>query len=281
MLRWKIGEVSVTRIVDDTAYDLGPMILPDVTKEMLGAISWLSPHYVDAEGNMILSIHALLVETPDRKILVDTCIGNDKDLSFPQWSQRSSSFLDDLAGEGGTRDAIDTVLCTHLHVDHVGFNTVLENGKWAPTFPSARYLFGRKEFEYWKAEPDMVGPVFGESVQPIVDAGLAELVEMDHKVCAEVSLEPTPGHTPGHVSVHIRSAGEEAVITGDMLHHPCQIARPDWSSSVDFDKEQSQSTKREFLGRYADQPVLVIGTHFATPTAGRIVRDGDAYRLDA
>ncbi|MBW2361828.1 MAG: MBL fold metallo-hydrolase [Deltaproteobacteria bacterium] len=281
MLRWRIGEVTVTRIVDDTAYDLGPMILPEVTKEMLGSISWLSPHYVDADGNMILSIHGLLVETPDRKILVDTCIGNDKDLSMPAWSQRSSSFLDDLASQGGTRDAIDTVLCTHLHVDHVGFNTVLENGKWAPTFRNARYLFGRKEFEYWKDEPDMVGPVFGESVQPIVDAGLAELVEMDHKVCAEVALEPTPGHTPGHVSVHIRSAGEEAVITGDMLHHPCQIARPDWTTSVDFDKEQSQRTKREFLGRYAEQPVLVIGTHFATPTAGHIVRDGDTYRLDA
>jgi glyoxylase-like metal-dependent hydrolase (beta-lactamase superfamily II) len=151
---------------------------------------------------------------------------------------------------------------------------------WAPTFPNARYLFARKEWEYWKDQPEEFGPVITDSVRPIVDAGLADLVDTDHELTDEVWLEPTPGHTPGHVSVRIRSAGEEAVITGDMIHHPCQIAQPSWSAAVDHDAELGRKTRRGFLERSAGTPVLVIGTHFAAPGAGRIVRDGDAYRLD-
>ena len=191
------------------------------------------------------------------------------------------SFLEDLAEAGFPRESFDTVMCTHLHVDHVGWNTMLVDGKWAPTFPNARYLFARREWEYWSQnEQDDFGPVVEDSVRPIVDAGLADLVDMDHRITSEVWLEPTPGHTPGHVSVRISSQGEEAVITGDMTHHPCQFSHPDWAATVDYDADQSTQTRLDFYARYADQPVLVIGTHFATPTAGKIVRDGDAYRLD-
>ena len=117
-------------------------------------------------------------------------------------------------------------------------------------------------------------------MQPIFDAGLADLVDADAAVNDEVRLVPTPGHTPGHVSVAIRSRGEEAVITGDMIHHPCQIAYPDWSTTADSDQDWARDTRESFLDRHADSPVLVIGTHFAGPTAGRLVRDGDRYRLD-
>jgi glyoxylase-like metal-dependent hydrolase (beta-lactamase superfamily II) len=196
---------------------------------------------------------------------------------------RHGPFLDDIAAAGYPRDSIDTVLCTHLHVDHVGWNTMLVDGKWQPTFPNARYLIGRKEWEHWRSEDAAQrrgDDIIGDSVRPIFDAGLADLVEMNHVVGDGVWLEPTPGHTPGHVSVRISSRGEDAIITGDCMHHPCQIARPHWSSAADSDVDAARTTRLAFLERYADGPVLVIGTHFATPTAGHITRDGDVYRLD-
>jgi glyoxylase-like metal-dependent hydrolase (beta-lactamase superfamily II) len=119
-----------------------------------------------------------------------------------------------------------------------------------------------------------------DSIQPVIDAGLVDLVATDAQLTEHVWLTPTPGHTPGHVSVHIRSRGEEAVITGDLAHHPAQFAHPEWRSSADTDGDMAEATRRAFIARYADRPVLVIGTHFATPTAGHIVRDGDRWRLD-
>jgi len=280
MLRWKIGDVSVTRVVDDEISSIGALLLPQATPEILRPIPWMSP-FLDDEGQLTLSIHTLVVESRGRRFLVDTCLGNDKERPIvPEWHLRSTSFLSDLAAAGAPRESIDLVLCTHLHLDHVGWNTIRVGDRWVPTFPNARYLFARKEWEFWKDQPEELGPAITDSVRPIVDAGLADLVETDHALTDEVRLEPTPGHTPGHVSVRIRSAGEEAVITGDMMHHPCQIAHPEWSTVLDHNADDSQRTRRDFLARCAQKPVLVIGTHFATPTAGRIVRDGDAYRLD-
>ena len=278
-LRWQVGDVRITRVVDDLDTWIGKHILPMATPEALAPTSWLQPHFVDAEGVIILSLHALVVETAAATILVDTCLGNDKPRAIEQWSMRSSDFLSDLTRAGFDPATIDIVLCTHLHIDHVGFNTTLCDGKWVPTFPNARYLFARVEWEHWKNEPEDLGPVISDSVRPIIDAGLADLVEMNHQVTPEVSLQPTPGHTPGHVSVDIRSKGERAAITGDMIHHPCQIAHPEWSSTADTDGELSYETRRKFLEQHADRSSLVIGTHFAGPTAGTVVRDGNAYKL--
>jgi glyoxylase-like metal-dependent hydrolase (beta-lactamase superfamily II) len=141
---------------------------------------------------------------------------------------------------------------------------------------------GRVEIEYWSRqhEREDMRAVFGDSVQPIYDAGLVDLVETDAKLTDEISLTPTLGHTPGHVSVRIVSRGEQALITGDFLHHPCQIARPEWASTADYDAAQGQRTRERMFSELAGAPVLVIGTHFAGATAGRIVRDGDTWRLD-
>ncbi len=278
MLTWKIGDVRVTQIVELTTASLGPYLLPQATPEALRSLPWIAPFVQD--GKIVLSVHAFVIEAPGNLIVVDTCIGNDKERSYPRWNQMQGDFLQKLQSAGFDTRAVNTVLCTHMHVDHVGWNTYRRNGRWLPTFANARYLFAEAEWDHWRTEPQEYGPVFADSVQPIFDAGLADLVATTHHVCAEVALEPTPGHTPGHVSVHVRSRGEEAVITGDMIHHPCQIAHPEWSSSADTDPELAARTRGGFLARYSGAPVLVLGTHFAAPTAGRIVRDGDTYRLD-
>jgi len=256
-------------------------ILRDATRENLLRDAWLRPHFVSEQGEARMSVHSFVVEAPGRRILVDTCIGNDKRLSIPGWNQRQGPFLAELTAAGFVPDSIDTVLCTHLHVDHVGWNTRLENGRWLPTFRNARHLCSRREYEHWDEAGGVENEiVLAESVRPVYEAGLVDLVADDHVVSDEIRLEPTPGHTPGHVSVHITSRGEEAVITGDLMHHPVQIAHPEWGSRADYDGAQAEATRLAFLRRYADRPVLVLGTHFAGPTAGRLVRDGDGYRLD-
>ena len=284
MQRWKIGDVTVTKVVEIESVGKVTWILPDATPERLRTVDWLVPDFATTDGKAHVSIHALVVESAGQRILVDTCIGNDKQRpNIPVWDRLSGPFLEDLEAAGFAPESIDRVLCTHLHIDHVGWNTRLVDGKWVPTFENARYLFGRREFEYWKAEDaedSLYGDVFGDSVQPVFEAGLVDLVDSDHVVNSEIRFEPTPGHTPGHVSVVIESRGERAVITGDLMHHPVQCAHPEWGSSADVEPEQALRTRREFLARYADGPVLVIGTHFAGPTAGKIVRDGDAYRLE-
>jgi glyoxylase-like metal-dependent hydrolase (beta-lactamase superfamily II) len=282
MMKWRIGKVTVTKIVELEVTGGSRFILPQAVPETILPIAWLQPHFADERGRLKMSIHALVVETPQRRILVDTCLGNDKEnRRIPGWNNLQGPFLADLAEAGYARDSIDTVLCTHLHVDHVGWNTMLVEGRWVPTFPKARYLFGRTEYEHWTRQHDREDMAFvmGDSVRPVVEAGLVDLVEAGHRVCEEVSLVPTPGHTPGHASVRISSEGEEALITGDFMHHPCQIAHPEWSSTADSDAEAARATRERVLTRLAGTPILVIGTHFAGATAGCILRDGDAFRL--
>ena len=282
-LKWTIGDVTVTRIVELEAVGGSRFILPQATREASLGISWLQPHFADETGRLKMSIHALVVETPDRRIIVDTCIGNDKQREMEAWSHLQTRFLHDLEAAGFPRESIDTVLCTHLHVDHVGWNTMLVDGVWKPTFPNARYLMGRREFEYWRGEADETAGdpmIFIDSVQPVWDAGLVDLVETDHQVCDQVKLVPTLGHTPGHVSVQITSGGAEALITGDFIHHPCQLAHPEWASSADYDPAASTETRERMFTALSESPTLVIGTHFATPTAGRVVKDGEVFRFE-
>jgi glyoxylase-like metal-dependent hydrolase (beta-lactamase superfamily II) len=280
-MRWNIGRVKITKIVELETVGHTRFILPLAGREEIQQLPWLIPHFATEDGRLKMSIHALVVETPSRRIVVDTGLGNDKQgRSVPTWNNRHGPFLDDLTAAGFPPDSIDTVLCTHLHVDHVGWNTRLVGGEWVPTFEKARYVFGGNEYAYWRdrsAEGDKAA-VFADSVAPIVAAGRADLVESDARICDEITLIPTPGHSPGHMSLHIRSDGEEGLLTGDVAHHPCQMAHLDWSSTVDSDPVQSAQTRRELFARCADRPVLVIGGHF---DAGHIKRDGDAFRFIA
>lgn len=282
MSQWQIGKVKVTRVVELELAGGTRFLLPQATRDEVKKMGWLAPHFADKEGNLIMSVHALVVETPERKMVVDTCIGNDKQRSIPTWSNLQTPFLEDLKTAGYHREDIDTVMCTHLHVDHVGWNTMLVDGEWRPTFPNARYLMGKEEFEYWNdfEAGDINAGVMEDSVKPVFDAGLVDLVDMNHRVCDEVYLEPTTGHTPGHVSVHIESEGQEALITGDCIHHPCQIEKLDWSSSADYDQQAAKKTRESLMQKYADKDILIIGTHFAAPTAGHLKSRGDGYWLD-
>jgi glyoxylase-like metal-dependent hydrolase (beta-lactamase superfamily II) len=226
-----------------------------------------------------MSIHSLVLETPTRRIVVDTGLGNDKEgRNVPTWNNGSGPFLETLTAAGFPPDSIDTVLCTHLHVDHVGWNTRLVGGQWVPTFANARYVFGRTEYEHWRdhsVEPDKVA-VFNDSVKPIVDAGLADLVASDHRLTDEITLIPTPGHSPGHMSLHIVSDGEAALLAGDVAHHSCQMAHLDWSSTADSDPAQSTETRRALFSRFADTPTLVIGGHF---DGAHLEREGHAFKF--
>jgi glyoxylase-like metal-dependent hydrolase (beta-lactamase superfamily II) len=276
---WNVGNVKITKIVELETVGSTRFILPLASNEEIRKLPWLIPHFATEEGRLKMSIHSLVVETPLRRILVDTGLGNDKQgRNVPTWNNRQGPFLETMRAAGFPPESIDTVLCTHLHVDHVGWNTRLVEGRWVPTFANARYVFGKSEYEYWRDhsdEPDKLA-VFEDSVRPIVDAGKADLVTPGDIICEEMTLLPTPGHSPGHMSVHIRSNGEEALLTGDVAHHPCQMAHLDWSSTADSDPAQSAVTRRELFSRFADSPVLVIGGHF---NAGHIQRDGDAFRF--
>ena len=269
---WQIGDIKVTRVVEMEVVGGSRFILPDATRDACLPYSWMQPHFMDDSGNLVMSIHALVIEVGERRIIVDTCIGNDKERSIPNWSNLQTNFLKDMENIGYPVESIDTVLCTHLHVDHVGWNTRLVNGDWVPTFENARYLIGEDEWTYWDTneDPTTYGNVMDDSVRPVIEAGLVDLDSTSETIAPGIRLESTPGHTPGHVSVLLESRGEEAVITGDCIHHPCQITRTDWCSSADYDKDQGRATREKFLERLVETNVLVIGTHFATPTAGHI-----------
>jgi glyoxylase-like metal-dependent hydrolase (beta-lactamase superfamily II) len=283
MLKWQVGDVTISRIVElemSSPYSTKHPFIPDATPERMREPSWLHPHHVTPEGKLNTSIHALLVDAPGLRLVVDTCIGNDRPRRIIGKKPLSLPFLERFAESGWKLSDVNAVVCTHLHVDHVGWNTMLVDGKWAPTFPNARYFIGKAEHAHWIAEGEgETKDILADSVQPIFDAGLAQLVEMDHRISDEVRLMPTPGHTPGHVSVAIESKGQRAIITGDIMHHPCQMAHPDWCAAFDSNQSAAQATREAFLRNVAGTGALVIGTHFATPTAGRVERDGEGYRL--
>jgi len=279
MKSWKVGDVTVTRIVEIWDFhDNINMTMPDATAEEVLALDWLHPHYATPEGLQRMNFQGFVVQAPGRTVVVDSCIGAGRDRQFDVFCDLPEGFLEDLESLGISREEVDTVMCTHLHFDHVGWNTYKDpqTGEYRPTFPNARYLFGKTEFEAWKdIRNDGVhhpGHMI-ECVDPIVEAGMADFIEADHVIGEGIWCEPSHGHTPGHVHVRISSQGEEAVITGDLMHHPMQCAMPHRAATFDMDKETGRQTRIGFVDKYADSGVLVIGAHFAEPTAGHMVRD--------
>ena len=279
--RWNVGDVKITSVMESADRIPWQAIFPAETSGLYKKYDWLVPRFMTPEGQIILAVQAFVLTVGGRRIVVDTCVGNDKPREIEQCNNLQTAFLKDLTAAGFPPETIDTVLCTHLHFDHVGWNTQWTNGQWVPTFPRARYLFGRREWEHCQnLLRDKTGDIrhILDSVEPILDAGLAELVESDHRLTDEIWLEPTHGHTPGHVSVHIASQGEEAVITGDVFHNPIQFAEPEICSGACVDKEMSRKTRRDFLSRYENRAARVFAVHFNDPV-GWIVRDTRNWRF--
>lgn len=284
MLQRRLGDITLDRIIETETADpfFDPLeFFPETTPDHWAPHrSWMQPTAMDpATGKLVLAIQSFLVRTRHNTIVVDTCVGDDKPRSMPRWNMTSSGrWLQNLAAAGVRPEAVDYVLCTHLHRDHVGWNTRLHDGRWVPTFPNATYLFSRKEFEYWEKERDLrPNEGFGDSVLPIVEAGRVRWVSNDFRLDDDVRLESTPGHTPDHVSVRVASRGAEAVITGDLIHTPIQCLEPAWAMRADFDREQARTTRRGFLERCAGTDTLVCATHFPSPSFGRVVPRGDAF----
>jgi glyoxylase-like metal-dependent hydrolase (beta-lactamase superfamily II) len=285
MKTWRIGNVEVTRIVEVwNREDPLAMLLEDGTPALMLSYPWLQPHHATATGNLLVNFQGFAIKAGRRRIIIDTCIGANRQREYEFFSNLQSSFLEDLASIGIGVNDVDTVLCTHLHFDHVGWNTRYIDGRWVPTFQNARYLLGREEYEHWMMLRATGGyhdvRHLGECVDPIVSCGLAHFIESSHRLTPEIYLEPTPGHTPGHVSVRISSAGEQAIITGDLLHNPIQIALPDLIAKFDMDKTLAARQRRRFVERYRDRAALIIGSHFCDPTAGWIVADGDRWKFE-
>ncbi|ANZ40204.1 MBL fold metallo-hydrolase [Lentzea guizhouensis] len=285
MVTWTVGTLTVHRIDEALAPpETGPWLLPEATPELVHRHPWLKPDFAADDGTLRLATHSFVVVGNGLRIVVDTGIGNGKTRANAAWHDLRTGYHDRLVDAGIGPDTVDLVLLTHLHTDHVGWNTHVVDGQWVPLFTNARYVTSKLEREFW-ADQTMEEPrlqMFRDSVHPVEDAGLLDLVEVGRngvEVAEGVRLVPTPGHTPGHVAVELTSAGQTALITGDCLHHPVQIASPDVTSCADVDPGQARATRHALLESLANTETLLLGTHFPPPTAGRVVRDPDGARL--
>ncbi|MCO6416416.1 MBL fold metallo-hydrolase [Siccirubricoccus sp. KC 17139] len=282
---FQLGDLTIHRIIEEERPLFDPLeFFPTLTKEVLEENrSWLEPTSIDpATGKLILCIQSYIVETPHHRILVDTCVGNHKERpTRPFWHQKNDATWErNLAGAGFRPEDIDYVMCTHLHVDHVGWNTQLKDGRWVPTFPKARYIFGEREYAYWEAEHRKTpNPVIADSVLPVVEAGQVDLVATDHAMNDHVRLTPTPGHTPDHYAVELGKGETIAVLTGDLIHSPLQARYPELGMRADVDSAQGAVTRRKFLECHCDSGRLMCTGHFASPSTGHFTRWGDGFRF--
>ena len=281
-----LGDVTIQRIIEEETPLFDPLtFFPNLTKDTLEENRvWLEPAALDpVTGKLILCIQSWVVRTKHHTILVDTCVGNDKDRpNHPFWNRlRGAAYMRGLAAIGLTVDDIDIVMCTHMHVDHVGWNTRLENGRWVPTFPKARYVFSAQEFAYWNGE-NAKAPVlpFADSVLPIVEAGRAEMVADDHAIADDIRLEATPGHTPHHVALRVGGGDHEALFTGDLIHSPLQARYPELSMRADWDPTLAAKTRRRVLECACEARTLLCFAHFPSPSTARLSRWGSGFRAD-
>jgi glyoxylase-like metal-dependent hydrolase (beta-lactamase superfamily II) len=291
VLTWSIGAVSVTRVEELLGFaSVAPeRYLAGLEREVLQRhLSWLVPHHYSVEHDrFITSVHSWLIRTAWHTILLDCCAGNHKERpGFARFHQLDTPFLKRLRAAGAAPEQIDIVLCTHLHSDHVGWNTIRRDGRWVPTFPNAQYLFSRIENEHGDprrnpaadADPQR-GEAYRDSVLPVIEAGQAVLLEGAHQVDDAMMVEPAPGHTPGHVVLRLEQGDERALFCGDAVHHPLQVYAPHWNSGFCELPEQARATRRRLLEHCAERNALLFPVHFGAPHVAAIAPAGTAFSL--
>jgi len=282
MAQTRIGDIHIQRIVEleEPFIPVGRMF-PDAKPEAIAPHrSWLEPWALCPDsGRLMLPVQSYLLQTSRHTILIDTCVGNRKSNQFfKSWHNRSDDgWLRRLSASGVGLEDIDYVLCTHLHLDHSGWHTRLIDGRWQPTFPNAKYLFAREEFDHRQAVADST---FVENIVPVMEAGQGVIVAMDYALDDEVWFTPTPGHTPGHVAIQLASKGQKAVMMGDVMHSPVQCAEPHWHAISDHDPALARATRRAFLNQHAETNTLILTAHFPSPSIGHVIERGDAFRFE-
>jgi glyoxylase-like metal-dependent hydrolase (beta-lactamase superfamily II) len=275
----RMGAFGIHRIEERVIpFTHAQAFFPDLTQEMLETcMRELPTGNFTADGILYLSFHAHIVRTPRYTIVVDTCCGNDKVLpSAPQFANLQTPFLAGLQAAGIRPEEVDFVMCTHLHFDHVGWNTQLIDGSWRPTFPNAKYIISKDEYNYWdglckSGVVNIHTDSFKQSVHPVERAGNAILVDHDYQLDDGIWMEPCPGHTPGNVLINLASEGSHSVILGDVIHHQLQLRFPEISSRADEDKVLARSSRMALIERYADSSSLMLPAHFPPPSVGRIL----------
>jgi glyoxylase-like metal-dependent hydrolase (beta-lactamase superfamily II) len=281
-----IGAAKITRI--EETYDFffeARKFFAEWRDEIVAEHPWMVPNHFDpASGFLKLSIHSWLLEIGGRRILIDTCVGNHKPRAArPFWNQLNTPYLERLAAAGVKPEQIDMVMCTHLHVDHVGWNTRLDNGRWVPTFPNARYVFSKADYDHFLAidrDPAKGPAILGalrDSVLPIVEAGLAQMVDGTEAIEEYLSLERAPGHTPGHLLIKLASQSKQAFFSGDIIHHAIQAYHPTWNSFACLDQDTARKSRRSLLEKCAGSGALLAPQHFGAPHLCHIDAKGDAF----
>ncbi len=285
MKQIRVGDIAISRIYELTQPFPATEFFPDTPLQAWTPhLDWLIAEgaFLPGENSIVLPMQSYVARTSHHTILIDTCIGNDKHRpQRPAWHMKTDkTYMTNLAAVGLTPADIDFVMCTHLHHDHVGWNTKLVDGRWVPTFPNAKYIMSKKELEYFQNNDDpAAAPSLADSVLPVVESGQAELITTDFALDDEVWLEPTPGHTPDHFAVRLRSRDADGVVGGDLMHSPVQCLEPTWRARPDWDPQLAMQTRSAFMERHAENDTLVVMMHFPLPSAGRFVAEGDAFRF--
>lgn len=281
---YTLGDLTIHRLVELVEpYGRALQMMPGLTQELLDENRhWLEPHSLGPGDYFNLTMQSYVVRTPHHTILIDSCLGNHKPRSHAAWNMKTDdTFMQALAAVNLSVGDIDYVMCTHLHSDHVGWNTQLVDGRWVPTFPNARYVFSRREHASLRERHEAEGyPAYADSVLPVVEAGRADLVDDDYQLGDHLRILPTPGHTAGHVAFCLGKKQDDAVMSGDMIHVPLQMRYPELTFGRPKDAAQAAATCRKFLERFCDTPTLCCTAHFPSPSLGRVKRWGDGYRLE-
>lgn len=290
MDKFRVGDMIVHRIEEWSGPFAPPQFLfPDYSDAPFREHApEITPDFYQADSNMVVGfVQSWLLEVDGQRILFDSCSGDDKPRpGIPIFSNLKTPYLDNLTRAGFAPEDIDIVVCSHLHIDHVGWNTREVEGQWVPTFPNARYLLPQVDRNYWDPEhshPTEGGRavnqnVFEDSVQPILDMASHELVEAGHTVARGLTLAAGPGHTPGHLYLRAESGGDRALFIGDIMHNPMQVFHPDWNSAFCEDGAAARKTRRAMLQEAAQTRALVFPAHFGGKHAVRVAETGTGFR---